>query len=86
MTKRAAQTKKDKYAASSSKDGFEFFSLGAEDSGALDPEFKEFARRLARVCAQQNPTLRASDVLQEFVAGVIRTSHKGNEIIVRTAD
>ena len=81
--------KKDKYAASSSKDGLEFFSLGAEDSGALDPEFKElkeFARRLARVCAQQNPTLRASDVLQEFVAGVIRTIHKGNEIIVRTAD
>jgi hypothetical protein len=31
--------KKDKFAASSSKDGFEFFSVGAEDTGALDPEF-----------------------------------------------
>ena len=86
VVKRAAQLKKDKYAASSSKDGFEFFSLGAEDTGALDPEFKEFARRLARVCARQNPTLKAAEVQQEFAAGVIRTIHKGNEIIVRTAD
>ena len=86
VVKRAAQLKKDKYAASSSKDGFEFFSMGAEDTGSMDPEFREFAIRLARVCARQNPTLRVSDVLQEFVAGVIRTIHKGNEIIVRTAD
>ena len=84
--KRHAQLKKDKYAASSSKDNYEFFSLGAEDTGALDPEFKEFARRLARVCARQNPTLKASEVQKEFAAGVIRTIHKGNEIIVRTAD
>ena len=86
VTKRAAQDKHKKYEASSKKDGFEFLSLGAEDTGAMDPKFKEFARRLARVCAQQNPTLRASNVLSEFVAGVKRTIHKGNEIIVRTAD
>ena len=60
--------------------------MGAEDTGAMDPEFREFAIRLARVYARQNPTLRAMDVLQEFVAGVIRTIHKGNEFIVRTAD
>ena len=30
--------------------------------------------------------LRLADVLQEFVSGVARTIHKGNEVIVRTAD
>jgi len=86
VTKRAAQDKHKKYEASSKKDGFEFLSLGAEDTGAMDPEFKEFARRLARMCVRQNPALRLADVLQEFVSGVARTIHKGNEIIVRTAD
>ena len=32
----------------------------------MDQEFREFAIRLARVCPRQNPTLRVSDVLQEF--------------------
>ena len=57
VTKRAAQDKHKKYEASSKKDGFEFLSLGAEDTGAMDPEFKEFARRLARMCVRQKATL-----------------------------
>jgi hypothetical protein len=38
------------------------------------------------MCVRQNPALRLADVLQEFVSGVVRTNHKGNDIIVRTAD
>ena len=34
------------------------------------------------MCVQQNPALRLADVLQEFVSGMARTIHKGNEIIV----
>ena len=37
MTKRAAQDKHKKYEASSKKDGFDFLSLGEEDTGAIDP-------------------------------------------------
>ncbi len=52
----------------------------------MDPGFKEFARRLAHMYVRHNPALRLADVLQEFVSGVARTIHRGNEIIVRTAD
>jgi len=38
------------------------------------------------MCVRQNPALKSGEVLKEFVSGVARTIHKGNEIIVRTAD
>ena len=41
MTKKAVQDKHKKYEALSKMDGFEFLSPGAEDTGAIDPEFQE---------------------------------------------
>ena len=69
VTKRAAQDKHKKYEASSKKDGFEFLSLGAEDTGAMDPEFKECARRLSRMWSK-NPAFGWRTWCRSFVSGV----------------
>ena len=84
--KPAAQRKRDKYQAHSSRDGFKFFSLGADDTGAMDPEFREFAKQLACVCANNNSVLTPGDVLREFASGVARVIHKGNFVIAKTSD